>query len=228
MARLQWGLPGSKVFETGISHGVLYVEGLPGVPWDGLVSVNQNKNSGEFAEYYMEGVKYLRRLDPTDYKATLTAFTYPDEFERCDGSLELSPGFHASYQDHVPFGLTYRTLIGDDIQGTELGYRTHFVYNAMANPQDFTNATVAGDTTLTPMGWELNTIPLILPGLRPSAHFSIDSRRVPDSVNTRVEAMLFGTSTADPRLPLPTEIASLYSIGEGMQDFFTEYFEVDF
>lgn len=163
MAKLEWDKTGSKFFETGIDHGVLYPNNGPGVPWNGLISIEEQVSGGETEAYYFDGIKYFDDVAVEDFQASLRAFTYPDEFAACEGSTTIVPGFVAEYQTRQTFGLAWRTRAGNDVDGVEHGSQIHIVYNATAAPSSKAYETLSDSPTPVEFEWTINAVPP-LPG----------------------------------------------------------------
>lgn len=193
--RIEWDKPGARVFETGVSQGVLYPPGAPAVPWNGLISVNEEVDGGESSSYHRDGVKYLDAVSGEDYQATIQAYTYPDEFALLDGSVSVAPGLYAMLQPRrKTFGLSYRTGIGNDLQGLDYGYKIHLVYNAMVIPSPRSYESLADQTNAQNFQWTIKAVPPSAGTYRPTAHFVLDSREVPLDTMTFIEDILYGRS----------------------------------
>lgn len=191
MTALEWDKTGDRRYETGVDRGVLYLPSGEAVPWNGLVSVSEVR-SREVKSYFIDGIKYLDKHIPGSYKAKLQAFTYPDELDELLGTSEYSQGVFVHDQRIKLFNLVYRTLVGNDVEGTEHGYKIHIVYNVLASPSDYSYGSIAGDVSLTPFEWDLSGTPNIMFGIRPTSHISLDSRRIPEDRLTLLEDILFG------------------------------------
>lgn len=209
MTRLEWGKIGDRFYEAGVDRGVLYRDGLSGVPWNGLISIKESVSGGEPMPFYLDGIKILNVLALEDFAATLDAFSAPPEFSVCDGTGQIANGLFVTQQPRVPFGLSYRSKIGNDIQGLDLGYKIHFVYNALASPaarnSDTLNATVSPST----LSWGITTTPVAISGFRSGAHLILDSRLIDSDALMAVENFLYGTSDTSPALPTPEELVTL-------------------
>lgn len=213
MSQLVWDQPGTRRFEAGVDRGVLYPVSGPGVAWNGLVSVDEKPSGGEASAYYMDGVKIRDSIAHEDYEATLKAFTYPDEFLPCEGISRFSFGMYATQQPKQRFGLSYRTLIGNDIEGTDHAYRIHFVYNAMAESSDKNQQTLDNSASAEPFQWALHASPPNFSMDIPTAHFYVDSVNLPQYAIDAIESAIYGTSSSNPYLPLPSDIADLLNVG---------------
>ncbi|HMT68916.1 MAG TPA: hypothetical protein PKD16_02075 [Saprospiraceae bacterium] len=221
MSRLEWNEVGKRFFETGVSHGVLYPRSGPGVAWSGITAVNEAISGGEVQSLYFDGVKYLDIVANEDFQATLEAFNSPKEFAACDGSKTLSPGLFATQQPRKTFGLSYRTLIGNDLDGLDYGYKLHIVYNCVASPAGRTNQTVAGNPTPGVRSWTLNAVPPEASTYKPTAHFVIDSTQVNRFMLEDLETYLYGRDGFEPALPSQEEVIAFLAnvIEEPLGDF---------
>ena len=212
--KIVWDAEGERLFETGVDRGVLYpinetgVYGI-GVPWNGLTSVSESPEGGEPNPIYADNQKYLNLISVEEAKGTIEAFTYPEEFAECDGSKELAPGVFAGQQNRTPFGLSYRTLVGNDIKGNDYGYKIHLVYGATAQPSEKSYETVNDSPEPAAFSWEYSTSPVTVPGMKPTATLTIDSTKVTPSALLKLEEALYGTETKDPSFPLPTQVIAL-------------------
>jgi hypothetical protein len=200
---------GSRVFETGVDRGMLYVKPFAGVAWNGLVSISETPSDRGINEYYIDGVKYLAVAGLEEYAATIEAFSSPPEFAPCTGFLKLSSGLFADGQPGKQFGFAYRTLIGDDLQGTSLGYKVHLVYNVLARTEDFSNDSIGDSSNVTPRSWSVTAVPETATAFKPTSHFVVDSRRIDSGVLSAIEDVLYGTVSTDPRLPSIEELVTM-------------------
>lgn len=210
MTRLAWGSSGNRIFEAGTDRGVLYVGNTPGVAWNGLIAVSEKPSGGEPTPYYMDGIKYLNVSASEEYEASISAFSAPDEFGVCDGTSSLANGLFITQQPRKSFGLTYRTLIGNDLEGLDYGYKIHLVYNALSKPTSRDNKTLQQATTPTPFAWDITTLPEMASGYKPSAHFILDTRKTAQILVDELENILYGDMLNDPRLPTALEILDLF------------------
>ena len=210
MTRLNWDARGERFYETGVSRGVLYVGDNAGVAWTGLISVDEAPTGGEPRAFYQDGVKYLNLSASEEFAATINAFSSPPEFAPCDGVGAIQNGLFATQQRRRAFGLSYRTLIGNDTEGRAKGYKIHLVYNALAAPSQVSRATLSDNVDPTRLSWSVTTLPPSLSGLKPTAHFVIDSRYTPAGLMKHIEDILYGTSEQAPRLPPASEVVALF------------------
>lgn len=215
MSKLVWDEIGSRYFETGVKKGVLYpaVNGTypKGVAWNGLTAVNENPSGAEASPLYADNIKYLNLYSTEEYGATIEAYTYPDEFAQCDGSAEIATGVVIGQQKRKPFGFSYVTILGNDTDGVDMGYKIHLVYGAMASPTDKSYSTINDSPDAVTFSWEVSTTPVEVPGFKPTASVTIDSTKAKASELKALEDILYGTESKDPRLPLPTELLSIFS-----------------
>lgn len=210
MARLNWGSMGDRFYESGVDRGVLYLPGEPGEPWIGLVSVDERLTGGEPRPLHLDGVKYSNLATMEEFGATVTAFASPPGFGRCDGVAALANGLFATQQARSPFGLSYRTMIGNEISN-DVGYKIHLVYDAMAASSGRQYKTVGASSDVSPIGWDVSTIPPITGLFRPTAHLVIDTRHTPALLVASVEAILYGDESSEARLPSQDEIVALFN-----------------
>lgn len=210
MAVLEWGTVGERFFETGVDRGVLFPKTGDGVPWNGLVSVSEAPTGGEPRSYYLDGFKYLNLATAEEFAATLDAFSSPTEFDKCDGTASIHNGLFITQQPRESFGLSYRTRIGNDVDGTDFGYKIHLVYNALASPSSRSNSTLNDSPAPITLSWGITTAPPPITGFKPSAHFVIDSRKTPKSVLSLIEGVIYGNSSANSRLPDVAELMDLF------------------
>jgi len=219
MAKLTWGDPGERLFEVGVDRGVLYPQTGPGVSWSGLVAVNESPTGGESTPFYMDGIKYANRGTAEEFSGTIEAYTYPLEFYACEGTSSLDDGLFATQQYRQPFGLTYRTKVGNDLEGQDHGYKIHIVYNARVSPTERGNQTITDTPEAIVFNWEFTTIPTRIPGIRPTAHLIVDSTKTHPFIVAAIEDVLYGTSSSLPGLPTPAELVEIYLQGGPVPDF---------
>lgn len=215
MSKLKWDLTGERVYETGLDRGVLFPMGNSGayekgVAWNGLSSVNESPSGGEPNAVWADNMKYLNLMSAEDFGATVEAYTYPPEFEECDGSAEIAPGVTIGQQDRKMFGMSYRTLIGNDVVGTKLGYKIHLIYGAQASPSEKNRTTVNESPEATAFSWELSTTPVDVPGYKPTAHLVIDSTKTSAEKLAALEKLLYGDDNdGESTLPMPEQVIEM-------------------
>lgn len=220
--RLDWDKSGERKYETGVDRGVLYpvVNGaFPlGVAWNGLSSIEESPSGAEATAIYADNIKYLNLMSVEEFGATITAYTYPDEWAECDGSAEVADGVQIGQQTRKMFGLSYRTLIGNDVKSNDYGYKIHIIYNCLASPSSKSFETVNDSPSAIEFSWEVKTTPIPLEGYKPTATIVIDSTKTTPEKMKAIEDVLYGTATSDPRLPLPDEVISIMGGGSGGSD----------
>ena len=214
MSKIVWDAIGEHTFETGVRNGVLYLKDAEGaysngVAWNGLTSVSESPEGAEPTDLYADDIKYLTLMSAENFKATIEAYTYPVEFEECDGSATIAKGVVIGQQSRKPFGLCYRTAIGNDTDGNEHGYKLHIVYGCQASPSEKQYSTINDSPDAVTFSWEVSTTPVNVNGKKPAATLIIDSTKADKAKLTALEAILYGSEQVEPRLPLPDEIATL-------------------
>lgn len=214
MAKLVFNNVGERLFETGVKNGVLYVMGDDGayengVVWNGLTAVTESPSGAETTPLYADDVKYVVIYAAEEFGATVEAYTYPEEFEQCDGSAAISEGITIGQQTRKSFGMCYKTSVGNDVQGQDYGYKIHIIYGAKAAPSEKSYSTVNDSPEAVTFSWELSTVPVPVEGHNPTATMVIDSTRVPAEKMALIEAKLYGSEDSEATLPLPNEILAL-------------------
>jgi hypothetical protein len=209
MSKLIWGAAGERFFEAGVDRGVLYVPGLAGVAWNGLKSVKESPNGGEPRPYYLDGFKYVNISAAEEFNATLEAFSSPPEFAVCDGSVQLAAGLFVTQQPRKSFGLSYRTLVGDDIAGLESGYKIHLVYNALAAPSGRDNSSNNSSVELLDLSWNISTRPPLAVGYKSTSHLIIQTKNLDPVKLEALEVVLYGDGATAPSLPDQSTVIGL-------------------
>ena len=223
MSRITWDTVGERYYETGVKMGVLYpiqVGGLynKGVAWNGLTAVTESPSGAEATALYADDIKYLNLMSNEEFGATIEAYTYPEEFAECDGSSALATGVMIGQQKRKTFGLCYRTAIGNDVDGSDYGYKLHLIYGCLASPSEKAYATINDSPEAITFSWEVSTTPVSVTGFKPTSQLTIDSTKVDPLKLTSLEDILYGKdgdgeAATEPRLPLPDEVAALFSEG---------------
>lgn len=213
MSKLTWDATGERFYETGVKQGVLYVQEAgaypKGVAWNGLTAVTESPSGAEATPLYADDIKYLNLLSNEEFGATIEAYTYPDEFMECDGSAALATGVYIGQQARKTFGMCYRTVLGNDTETNDYGYKLHLIYGALAAPSEKAYATINDSPEAITFSWEVTTTPVNVTGYKPTASITIDSTKVDADKLAALEAILYGDDDAEARLPLPDEIATL-------------------
>ena len=214
MAKIAWDETGKRFYETGVKKGVLYPQAEGGtypngVPWNGLTAVTESPSGAEPSPLYADDTKYLILMSVEEFGATVEAYTYPDEFMECDGSAEIATGVTIGQQPRKAFGMSYVTTLGNDVDGNKYGYKLHLIYGAKANPSEKGYTTISDSPEAITFSWEITTTPVAVSGFEPTASITIDSTKVDAEKLAALEAVLYGSESEEPRLPLPDEIITL-------------------
>lgn len=216
MSKLVWDATGERLYETGVKNGVLYVQEAgaypKGVAWNGLTAVTESPSGAEATPLYADDIKYLNLMSTEEFGATVEAYMYPDEFAVCDGSAALATGVYIGQQPRKTFGLCYRTVLGNDTENNDYGYKLHIIYGALAAPSEKAYATINDSPEAITFSWELTTTPVNVKDHKPTACITIDSTKADKAKLAELEAILYGTESEEARLPLPDEIAELMGV----------------
>ena len=213
--KLTWNeTPGSRLYETGVKKVVLYPQengAYPkGVAWNGVTNISESPSGAEATPLYADDIKYLNLMSAEEFGASIEAYTYPDEFAKCDGSDSIATGVMIGQQSRQAFGLCYRTTVGNDTEGTDHGYKLHIIYGCLAAPSEKAYATINDNPEAITFSWEITTTPVeVGEGFKPTATIVIDSTKATKAKLEALEAVLYGSETADARLPLPSEIKTM-------------------
>lgn len=218
MAKLTWDETGKRFYETGVDHCVLYVRDAQGayskgVAWNGITAVTESPSGAEPEALWADNIKYLNLMSAEEFGATIEAYTYPDEFAACDGTASLAEGVNIGQQKRKTFGLSYRTKIGNDVDGDDHGYKLHLIYGCLAATSEKSYNTINDSPEAITFSWELSTTPVNVKDHKPTAHLEIDSTKADAIKLGKLEDILYGgdSSSNGPRLPLPDEIATLFA-----------------
>lgn len=218
MSKLIWDAIGERLYETGVSQCAVYPvvnNAYPkGYAWNGITGVTESPSGADSNPQYADNIKYLNLISSEEYGATVTAFTYPNEFAECDGSAEVVPGVRVGQQTRKPFGLVYKTILGNDTSGVDYGYKLHMVYNALASPSEKAYNTVNDSPEANEFSWEVTTTPVNVGEIggvkyKPTAQLTITSTEVDADKLAALEDVLYGTENEDAHLPLPAEIITM-------------------
>jgi hypothetical protein len=219
MSKLVWDQTGERFYETGVKQGVLYPQGTggtypTGVAWNGLTAVTESPSGAEPTPIYADDIKYLNLLSAEEFGATIEAYTYPDEFKRCLGEHSIIPGVTIGQQKKSRFGLCYRTLVGNDKDRTDHGYKIHLIYDCLASSSEKEFNTVNDSPEAITFSWEISTNPTSVDGFKPTAFLVLDSTKFKSSglvnVLRGIEEVLYGSSNTSARLPLISEIRDIW------------------
>lgn len=214
MSKIVWDQTGERLYETGVKKGVLYPMAAggaypKGVAWNGLTAVTESPSGAEATPLYADDIKYLNLMSVEEFGGTIEAYTYPKEFEECDGSAQLVEGVTIGQQPRKTFGFSYVTTIGNDTDANKHGYKLHLVYGALASPSEKAYATINDSPEAITFSWEFTTTPVAVDGFEPTALITIDSTKVDAEKLAALEAKLYGSESEEATLPLPNEVATL-------------------
>lgn len=199
MAILTWGQAGTKFYETGVDRVVFYPMVGPGVAWTGVTSITEKNDGGDLSPYYLDGLKLIDFVENVDFKLELSAFGTPPEFRVCEGLFELHKGFIVTQQPRKFFGLSYRTLLSNDLGAAY--YRIHLVYNLFSNSNGKKYTSLTKSTDPIEYSWTMDSIPVANTTKKPTAHISVNSKSYTAAKITALENLLYGTVSTDPTLP---------------------------
>lgn len=213
MSKLVWDQTTEKLYETGIEQVALYkqVAGAypTGVAWNGITALNLSPSGAEPTPLYANNRKYITLMSVEELGGTIEAYTYPEEWEECDGSAEAAPGVYIGQQARATFGLVGKTLIGNDTDGTTHGYKLHLIYGCLASPAEESHATVNDSPEAVTFSWEFSTTPVEVAGYAATSYLCIDSTKVDAAKLAALEAKLYGSESEEAQLPLPGEVLSM-------------------
>lgn len=217
--KIEWDKTGERLFETGIDHGVLYPQSAggiypKGVAWNGLTAVTESPSGAEPTPLYADNIKYLNLMSVEEFGFTIEAYMYPDEFAECNGEDSLAQGVTIGQQKRKAFGMSYRTLIGNDVDGDSHGYKLHLIYGALAAPSEMARNTVNDNPDVAAMSWECSTTPVTVDKFKPTSHIIIDSTKADPTKLAALEKKLYGDDVAEATLPLPNEVAEIMKTEE--------------
>ena len=218
MSKIVWDQTGERLYETGVKQGVLYVQDSggtypKGVAWNGLTAVTESPSGAEATPLYADDIKYLNLISTEELGGTIEAYTYPDEFAECDGSASIATGVYIGQQPRKTFGMCYTTTVGNDVDSNAHGYKLHLIYGALASPSEKAYSTINDSPEAITFSWEFSTTPVNVTGFKPTANIVIDSTKVASEKMTALEKILYGDTEAEPRLPLPDEVAQVITAG---------------
>lgn len=220
MAELKWDEVGEKVYETGTKRGVIYIPNDQGVydkgyAWNGLTAVTESPSGAESTKLWADDQKYADLTSAEEFGATIEAYTYPDEFAKCDGSEELTDGVFIGQQERSPFGFSYTTTVGNDVKGNAYGEKIHLVYGCKATPSDKSYSTINDSPDAITFSWELTTTPVPVKDKKPTACLTIDTTKVKSTDNLKkLKDIIYGTAETEARLPMPEEVAAIIEKGQ--------------
>lgn len=213
MSMLEWDKTGERQYTTGVDKVVLYVQSAGaypnGVAWNGVTAITESPSGAEPTPLYADNIKYLNLISAEELALTIEAYMSPEEFDQCDGSASVAQGVTIGQQDRKQFGLAYRTIIGNDVDGNNHGYALHLVYGCMAAPSERANNTINDSPEAATLSWEVSTTPVNVTGFKPTASLEIKSTEADPTKLAALEAVLFGGTDSEARLPLPDEVIEM-------------------
>lgn len=218
MAKLNWDAVGQHLYETGVDHVALYKPDANkkytgGVAWNGVSSISESPSGGDANPIWADNIKYLNLRSAEEFGATIECYTYPPEFAECNGEAIVATGIVVGQQSRKTFGLAYRSIVGNDLQGNDYGYKYHLIYGATASPSEKQYSTVNDSPEAGTFSFELTTTPVAVPGYKNTALITIDTALVDDAAKiTALENKLFGTENTDPELPDPEDVFALLGL----------------
>lgn len=215
MAKLEWDKVGEHYYETGVDHAVLYLRDTAGkysngYAWSGVTSISESPSGAESSAQYADNQKYLTLISAEEFGMTIEAFTFPNEFDECNGEFEAADGVRIGQQKRSTFGLSYRTKVGNDVDGQDKHYKLHLVYGCTASPSERAYATVNESPEAMTFSWEISTNPVNVTGKKPTSLITIDSREANAEKLAQLETMLYGGAETEPKLPMPDEVIALF------------------
>ena len=214
MAKLVWDQVGEKFWETGVDQVVLFPMTSAGgydngVAWSGITAINESPSGAEPTKIYADNIVYGVVMSPEEDGLTIEAFTYPDEYAECIGEASLGEGVTIKQQNHKHFGLAYRSMIGNDTEGTNHGYKIHIFYDCVSGASEDSNSTINDSPEQKTFSWSVTTLPISVEGFQPTSSIVIDSTKVPAAKLTSIKDLLYGTASAESTLPSPTRIKEI-------------------
>ena len=215
MSKLIWDQVGERFYETGVSNCALYVyddaaqDYGKGEAWNGITNITETPSGAEANAIYADNIKYLSLLSAEEFGASIEAYTYPEEFEECDGSAAIAPGVMIGQQARKKFCLAYKTIKGNDVKNDSYGYKLHIIYNCNAAPSERAYSTINDSPEAIAFSWEISTTPVPVTGYKPTSILIIDSTKVDTAKLASVEEALFGGDSTEPKVLMPDEVLAL-------------------
>lgn len=214
MSKLIWNKTGERNYESGVEQVALFPQGPTGdypkgYAWNGVTNISESPSGAEPTPLWADDIKYLTLMSNEEFGASIEAYTYPDEFAECDGSASIADGVMIGQQKRTPFGLAYKTKLGNDVDGIDHGYKLHIFYGALASPSEKAYATISDDPEAITFSWEVSTTPVNVTGFKPTASVVIDSTKVTGAKLQALEDIIYGTAEKEARLPFPDEIVEI-------------------
>ena len=217
MAKLVWDEVSKRFYETGVQQAALFVQDAngsypKGVAWNGFTGLTESPSGAEATPHYADNIQYLNLVSLEKFGGTIEAFTYPPEFGECNGASELTAGVSVGQQSRKAFGLCYKTFLGNDVLGTDYGYKLHLVYGALVAPSEKAYKTINDSPEAMTMSWTFTTTPVPVTGFKPTACLIIDSKSVDANKLAAFEKIIYGDTAVEPSLPLPDAVKTALEI----------------
>ena len=216
MSRIEWDQVGSRTYEAGVNHGVLYTDYsgtfTNGVAWNGLTGIDCEDDDRESTPLYSGDIKAGLLFDSGGCSGTINAYTYPEEFESCIGSEEVLPGLYMQQQNHPAFGLSYRTNVGNDTAGLEHAYRLHLIYGAVVTSNSISRSTINDSAEALEFSWDFEAMPQEAGDYSPFSELIFDSRKFNSDFMDQLCDILYGTDETPARLPSISELVELFTV----------------
>lgn len=214
MSKLVWDQIGDRLYETGVEQAAIFPmtkDGTygTGAAWNGLTAITESPSGAEPTALYANDKKYVELMSAEEFGGTIEAYTYPDEFGACNGEAVLAKGIRLTQQSRMPFGLVYKSLIGNDTEGTKHGYKLTFVYNARVSPSEKSNNTVNDSPEAATLSWEFTTTPVEIAGFDPTSRIVINSTEIDADKLAAIEAIVYGSESEEARMILPDELITM-------------------
>lgn len=220
MSKLIWDAVGEKFYEMGTKNGVLYPMGTDGeyetgVAWNGLTAVTESPSGAEETKLYADDIKYASLRSAEDYGYTVEAYTYPPEWEACDGCAQIVPGVTIGQQKRKAFGFSWLTTVGNDVTD-EAGQKIHIAWNSTASPSEKSYSTINDSPDAITFSWECSASPVNVTtqDLKPTSHMEINLAKLKDKTVQAIKDKLWGTESTEPTLPTVDELIELITASE--------------
>lgn len=218
MSKITWDGIGERVWEAGVDRGVLYRHDdskkyTKGYAWNGLINVTEKPEGAEVTKLWADNINYANLMSAEVFKGSVEAYTYPEEFNECEGHADIVPGARIGQQSRAVFGLCYRSMVGDDTSPEPSDYKLHLIWNAVVSPTEKAHNTINENPEAETFSWEFDTTPVSIAGHKASASMEMDSRTLSKEKMAEIEKVLYGDDETEPRLPMPDEMIQLLTAG---------------
>lgn len=223
--KMKWDQDTQRFYEGGVDQGALFPLGSSGyekgVAWNGLTKVEEKPTGAEITKKYANNKQYAQLQSAEEYEATIEAYTFPDEFYPCNGMKQVADGVFAHQQNRKRFGLVFRSLIGNDVDGYDYGFKYHVVYGCLAKPASQSHDTTDDDVDIDPLSWDISaTAPsATIAGIKPAATYTIDSRLTSAEKIAQFENLVYGSESSEPTMPTPEQIIEIFGTVDDTNDY---------